>query len=105
MAIFPHIFDHDYYGHNSGTYHYRTRQCNGLQRRIGFSILMKKHNSIPKRLFNIEEASIYLGRTPNAIRQMIWDGKFRYVKDGKRILLDVKDMDDFIEQHKTIFEY
>ena len=63
-------------------------------------IPMKKHNSIPKRLFNVDEASIYLGRTPNAIRQMIWDGKIPIVRDKKRILLDVKDMDTWIERNK-----
>lgn len=66
---------------------------------------MKKHSSIPKRLYNIEEASIYLGRTPNAIRQMIWDGKIPIVRDTKRILLDVKDMDTWIERSKQQFTF
>ena len=66
---------------------------------------MKKHISIPKRLYNIEEASIYLGRTPNAIRQMIWDGKIPIVRDTKRILLDVKDMDTWIERSKQQFTF
>jgi len=66
---------------------------------------MKKQNNIPKRLYNIEEASIYLGRTPNAIRQMIWDGKIPIVRDTKRILLDVKDMDLWIEQSKEQYTF
>ena len=64
---------------------------------------MKKQNYIPKRLYNVDEASIYLGRTPNAIRQMIWDGKIPIVRDTKRILLDVKDMDAWIERSKEQF--
>ena len=51
---------------------------------------MKKHNSIPKRLFNIEEAAIYLGRTPCALREMIWAGKLPIVKDGKEDIIGLK---------------
>lgn len=66
---------------------------------------MKKHSTIPKRLYNIEEAAIYLGRTSNAIRQMIWDGKIPVVRDTKRILLDVKDMDSWIERSKEQYTF
>jgi len=59
-----------------------------------------KKTIIPKRLYNIDEAAIYLGRTANAVRQMIWDGKIPVVRDNKRILLDIKDMDEWIEQNK-----
>ncbi len=54
-----------------------------------------------KRLFNINEASVYLGRTVCALREMLWAGKIAYVKDGKRILLDIKDMEAWIEKNKT----
>lgn len=66
---------------------------------------MKNHNSIPKRLFNIEEAAIYLGRTSCALREMLWAGKLPYVKDGKRILLDIHDMDIWIERSKDQFTF
>jgi excisionase family DNA binding protein len=66
---------------------------------------MKKHNSIPKRLYNVEEASVYLGRTVCALREMIWAGKLRIVRDGKRILLDVRDMDAWIERSKDQFTF
>ena len=66
---------------------------------------MKKYNYIPKRLYNVEEAAIYLGRTTCALREMLWAGKLRYVKDGKRILLDVKDMDAWIERSKEEYTF
>ena len=44
-----------------------------------------------------------MGRTEWALREMIWAGKLPYVKDGKRILLDIRDMDEWIEQNKTRF--
>ena len=55
---------------------------------------------IKKRLYSIEEAAIYLGRTVWAVREMIWAKKIRCVKDGRRILLDINDMDKWIEDNK-----
>ncbi len=56
-----------------------------------------------KRLYDLEEASLYMGRTVCALREMIWAGKLPVVKDGRRILLDVYDMDRWIEQSKYTF--
>lgn len=46
-----------------------------------------------KRLYTIPEAAEYLGRTPWAIREMIWKGKLPAVRDGRRVLLDIQDLD------------
>jgi len=54
-----------------------------------------------KRLFNINEAALYLGRSVCALREMVWAGKIPIVRDGKRILLDIHDMDAWIERSKT----
>lgn len=59
----------------------------------------------PKRLYNIKEGAVYLGRSVWALREMLWAGKMPYVKDGKRILLDIRDMDDWIDKSKTISLY
>jgi excisionase family DNA binding protein len=56
-----------------------------------------------KRLYTIPEGAFYLGRTVDALREMIWAGKLRIVRDGKRILLDVRDMDEFIERCKELY--
>ena len=58
-----------------------------------------------KRLYNLKEAAVYLGRTVWAVREMLWAGKMPYVRDGKRILLDIKDMDEWIEKSKTRCTY
>jgi excisionase family DNA binding protein len=58
-----------------------------------------------KRLYTIDEAAVYLGRSPWAVRQLIWSGKIRYVRDGRRILLDIVDMDKWIEDSKTQFTF
>jgi excisionase family DNA binding protein len=54
-----------------------------------------------KRLYSIKEASEYLGRSVWAVREMIWAGKLPRIKDGRRILLDIKDMNNWIEQNKA----
>lgn len=59
-----------------------------------------KDKGISKRLFTVREASVYLGRSPHAIREMQWSGKLPYIKDGKRILFDVRDMDTWIEKNR-----
>lgn len=58
-----------------------------------------------KRLYSIPEAAFYLGRTVDALREIIWAGKIPYVKDGRRVLIDIRDMDEFIELNKHKFNY
>jgi excisionase family DNA binding protein len=60
--------------------------------------------TILKRLYSIQEASVYLGRTVCALREMIWAGKLPYIRDGRRILLDIHDMNLWVEKNKTRFE-
>ena len=56
-----------------------------------------------KRLYSIPEAAIYLGRSPWAVRSMIWAGKLPAVKDGKRILVDVYDLDRWVEANRVSY--
>jgi excisionase family DNA binding protein len=60
---------------------------------------------LTKRLYNIPEAGQYLGRTIWAVREMIYAGKIPFVQDGRRILLDICDMDAWIERNKNRFDY
>lgn len=56
---------------------------------------------IPKRLYSIKESAVYLGRSACAVREMLWKGKMPYVKDGARVLLDINDMNEWIDRNKT----
>jgi excisionase family DNA binding protein len=64
---------------------------------------MVASNNVQKRLYSIKDASVYLGRSVWAVREMLWAGKIPFVRDGKRILLDIRDMDEWIERNKTRF--
>lgn len=58
---------------------------------------------LDKRLYSIPEAAKYLGRSVWAVREMLWAGKMPFVKDGRRVLLDIYDLDKWIEQSKTTY--
>jgi len=55
-----------------------------------------------KRLLSIREAATYLGRSPWTVGEMVRAGKLPYVRDGKRKLLDLCDLDRWIEGKKYI---
>ncbi len=55
---------------------------------------------VPKRLYSVKEAGRYLGRSPWAIRHLIWEKYLPEVRQGRRVMIDVEDMDRFIEKHK-----
>ena len=57
---------------------------------------------ITKRLYSVDDAAVYLGRSVWAVREMLWAGKIPYVKDGRRTLLDIRDMDTWIENNKML---
>jgi|GEM_PF-1066661 len=48
-----------------------------------------------------------IGRTDWAIREMLWAGKIPCIRDGRRVLLDVNDMDSWKESNVRtgFFEY
>ena len=58
-----------------------------------------------KRLYSVPEAACYLGRTVDGLREMLYSGRLPFIKDGRRVLLGVKDMDAYIEGNKTRFTY
>lgn len=62
-----------------------------------------------KRLYSIPEAAEYLGLSIWSIRERIWAGHLPYIKPdpiepdkkGRRILLDIQDLDQWVETHKA----
>ncbi len=57
--------------------------------------------TIPKRLYTIEEAAIYLGRTSWSVRELIWKGHLPSVRVGRRVHLDFNDLNRFVDRYKT----
>ena len=60
-----------------------------------------KAPTLPHRLHSIEDSARYLGVSPWTLREMIWRNDLPHVKIGRRQYLDIRDLDQFIEQSKT----
>jgi excisionase family DNA binding protein len=58
---------------------------------------------LPKRLYTLSEAAGYLGRTLWSMRELVWSGKIPIVRDGKRIFVDVRDLESYIAKHKMTY--
>ena len=55
-----------------------------------------------KRLYSIPEAAAYLGRSVWSMREMVWAGKLPAIRDGRRIFVDLEDMNRWIERNKVV---
>lgn len=54
-----------------------------------------------KRLYSVDEAAVYLGRTPGAVRELIFKGRLPKVAIDRRVQIDLKDLDSLIDGHKV----
>jgi len=62
---------------------------------------MREQAKVSKRLYSIPEAATYLGRSAWSVRHLVWAGELPEVRVGRRVHLDVLDMDEFINKHKV----
>jgi helix-turn-helix protein len=53
------------------------------------------------RLLTTEQAANYIGRTPNAVRILLRKDAFPAVRNDGRVMLDIRDLDRWIDQNKT----
>ncbi|MDA8126498.1 MAG: hypothetical protein M0009_15100 [Deltaproteobacteria bacterium] len=58
-----------------------------------------------KRLFTLKEGAAYLGRSEWGMRELIWAGVIPVVKPqaARKIFLDVRDLDLFVEANKSVY--
>lgn len=61
------------------------------------------NNPLPKRLYSLPEAAHYLGRTLWSMRELIWKGSIPIVREGKRIFVDINDLELYVTKHKTTY--
>lgn len=55
---------------------------------------------VTKRLYSVEEAARYLGVSKWSVRNQQWSGKLPCVRQGRRVLYDIRDIDQLIEDSK-----
>lgn len=63
-------------------------------------MLESTHSKPYKRLYRIDEAAEYLGRSTWSVRRLIWAGELPAVRHGRRVHVDVQDMEVFIDRNK-----
>jgi hypothetical protein len=51
----------------------------------------------------LKEASTYLGRSIWGARELIWSGKIPVVRDGRKIFIDILDLEKFVEENKATY--
>lgn len=59
--------------------------------------LVSETGPIRPRLLTVKQAAVYLGRSKHAVQHMVAQGRIPVVRDGRRVLLDVRELDRWIE--------
>lgn len=62
------------------------------------------HNRISKRLYSLKESAIYLGRGLHGVRDIVWRGEIPIVRSGRKIFIDIKDLEHYVESNKMVYE-
>ncbi len=58
------------------------------------------HERISKRLYTVRETGHYLGLTVWAIRELYYGGKLPCVRNGRKMLFDIEDLNGWIDRNK-----
>ena len=61
------------------------------------------HNVPKKRLYSVKELVAEIGATEWFWRSQIWDGQLPYVQVGRKMFIDVNDIENFINNHKSTY--
>jgi len=54
-----------------------------------------------RRLLKVKEAATYLGTTPKTLYSMVWRKQIVFVKIGRSVRFDIRDLDAIIQQSKV----
>jgi excisionase family DNA binding protein len=64
---------------------------------------VRKGEEITKRLYALKEAALYLGRGLHGVRDMVYRGDLPVVRNGRKMFIDIRDLDNFIEKNKSTY--
>lgn len=68
-------------------------------------IISPTEKKLPKRLYSIEDAAVYLSISPWTVRSLIHNGKLKRVSFSRRVLIDKADLDKLIDSNKECFTF
>lgn len=73
-----------------------------LAERVATKLQERSTMQPPSRLLDVAGAAAYLSRSQEATRRLAREGKVPMVRDGRFILFDRRDLDEWIEKHKAV---
>ena len=56
--------------------------------------------SVQAKLFTVQQAASYIGRTPEAVNHLVSERRIPTVRSDKRIFIDKQDLDKWIDENK-----
>jgi len=56
---------------------------------------------LARRLCSIAEASHYLAVSTWTVREMVWRGDLLHIRQGRRVLLDLRDLEAWVDRAKV----
>lgn len=59
--------------------------------------------SPPKRLLTVKHSAQHLDCGVYSVRELIWKGELPIVRHGRKIFLDIRDLDSYIEKNKATY--
>jgi len=68
------------------------------------STLLQTLNGAPQiqpRLFTIEQAARYIGRTKEAVEQMVFNREWPVIRKGRRVHIERERLDEWIERNRV----
>jgi hypothetical protein len=60
-----------------------------------------KRNGFEKRLYTIKEMACEIGATEWYWRSQIWGGNIPYIQVGRKMFIESRDIEKFIETYRT----
>ena len=77
----------------------KNHNSKGLERAQGIS------NALGPRLLTLKQAAQWLGLTVWAMRERCWHGDIPMIRfpGGRKVYIDTKDLETFINRNKTTF--
>ena len=80
----------------------KTRIDKGSQKAQGIRnpVRLKAKPTIQPRLYDLNTAAYYLGRSVYSLRTLIWNGELPVVKSGKKMWIDIVDLNIWVDKNK-----
>jgi excisionase family DNA binding protein len=64
------------------------------------AVYMTHAPRVQAALLNVKDAAVYLGRSEQAVQHLIFQKELPVVRAGRRVHLDRRDLDTWIEKNK-----